>query len=98
MSRLKVGVIFGGSGEEHAISVKSAREVAKHLDDGKYEPFYVGITKSGTWKLCDGPDAEWENGNARPVVLSPARSDPGLLILEEGRYETISLDLVLPVL
>jgi D-alanine---(R)-lactate ligase len=98
MSRLKVGVIFGGSGEEHPISVKSAREVAKHLDADKYEPFYIGITTSGGWKLCDGPDADWENGTARPAVLSPDRSTPGLLVLDQGRYETVSLDLVLPVL
>jgi D-alanine--(R)-lactate ligase len=98
MSRLKVGVIFGGSGEEHPISVKSAREVAKHLDADKYEPFYIGITKSGAWKLCDGPDADWENGTARPAVLSPDRSIPGLLVLDQGRYEMVSLDLVLPVL
>ena len=32
MVKVKVGVVFGGSGEEHPISVKSAREVAKHLD------------------------------------------------------------------
>src|SRR3954452_19150896 len=98
MSRLKVGVIFGGGGEEHRISVKSAREVAKHLDADKYEPFYIGITKSGAWKLCDGPDADWENGTARPAVLSPDRSIPGLLVLDQGRCETVSLDLVLPVL
>jgi len=101
MDRLRVGVIFGGSGEEHPISVKSAREVAKHLDADKYEPFYIGITRSGAWRLCDGPHADWENGTARPAVLSPDRSHPGLLVLEEGppaRYETVSLDLVLPVL
>ena len=98
MSRLRVGVVFGGSGEEHPISVKSAREVAKHLDAEKYEPFFIGITESGAWKLCDGPDADWENGSARPAVLSPDRSIPGLLVLDGDRYETVSLDLVLPVL
>src|ERR671922_3462 len=98
MGRLKVGVIFGGGGEEHPISVKSAREVAKHLDADKYEPFYIGITKSGAWKLCDGPEADWEKGTARPAVLSPDRSIPGLLVLDQGRYETVRLDLVLPVL
>jgi D-alanine--(R)-lactate ligase len=101
MTRLKVGVIFGGSGEEHPISVKSAREVAKHLDADKYEPFYIGITKSGAWKLCDGPDENWENGTARPAVLSPDPNIPGLLVLDAGppaRYETLGLDLVLPVL
>ena len=32
MDRLKVGIIFGGCSEEHPISVKSAQEVARHLD------------------------------------------------------------------
>src|SRR5882757_5620260 len=96
MHRLKIGIIFGGCSEEHPISVKSAQEVARHLDLAKYEPFYVGITTSGAWKLCDGLDADWETGS--PAVLSPDRSVHGLLVLEQGRYETISLDLVLPVL
>src|ERR671925_945510 len=98
MDKLKVGVIFGGCSEEHPISVKSAQEVARHLDTAKYQPFYIGITKSGAWKLCDGPDAGWENGGSRPVMLSPDRSVRGLLVLEQGRYEAISLDVVLPVL
>jgi D-alanine--(R)-lactate ligase len=95
---MKIGIMFGGCSEEHPISVKSAQEVAKHLDTEKYEPFYIGITKSGAWQLCDGPDADWENGRCRPVVLSPDRSVHGLLVLEQGRYEAISLDLVFPVL
>ncbi len=41
---------------------------------------------------------DWENGNCRPVVLSPDSSVHGLLVLDQGRYETISLDVVLPVL
>lgn len=98
MDRLRIGIIFGGSSEEHPISVKSAQEVATHLDIEKYQPFYIGITKSGAWKLCDGPGADWENDNSRAVVLSPDRSAHGLLVLEQGRYETISLDLVVPVL
>ena len=98
MDRLKVGVIFGGCSEEHPISVKSAHEVAKHLDVEKYEPFYIGIARSGAWKLCDGPGADWEDGSCRPAVLSPDRSARGLLVLEQGRYETIGLDVVLPVL
>jgi D-alanine--(R)-lactate ligase len=98
MARLKVGILFGGTGEEHPVSVKSAREVAKSLDIGKFEPYYIGITLDGAWKLVDGPEAEWENGTTRPVVLSPDRSAHGLLVLDDGKYETISLDVVLPVL
>jgi D-alanine--(R)-lactate ligase len=98
MLRPTIGVIFGGCSEEHPISVKSAQEVAKHLDTEKYEPVYIGITKSGTWKLCDSPDTNWEDGRCRPAMLSPDRSVRGLLVLEQGRYETIGLDVVFPVL
>ncbi|WP_201382873.1 D-alanine--(R)-lactate ligase [Ktedonobacter sp. SOSP1-52] len=98
MERLKVAILFGGCSEEHPISVKSAQEVAKHLNIEKYEPFYIGITKSGAWKLCDGPGANWENNTCRPAMLSPDRSVHGLLVLEQGQYKTISLDIVLPVL
>jgi D-alanine--(R)-lactate ligase len=96
--RLKVGIVFGGSSEEHPISVKSAREVAAALDEAKYEPFWIGITSDGEWRLCDGPGANWEHGACRPVVLSPDRSVRGLLVLDEGRYEAVGLDLVFPVL
>jgi D-alanine---(R)-lactate ligase len=88
MGRLRVGIVFGGASEEHPISVKSAHEVARHLDLAKYEPFYVEITDGGAWKLSDG----------RQAVLSPDRSVRGLLVLEQGRYETIGLDVVLPIL
>jgi D-alanine---(R)-lactate ligase len=98
MGKLRIGILFGGRSEEHPISVKSAQEVARSLDTEKYEPFYVGITSAGAWKLCDGPDPDWENGSCRPAVLSPDSGARGLLVLERGRYETIRLDLVLPVL
>ncbi|WP_436775162.1 D-alanine--(R)-lactate ligase [Yinghuangia sp. YIM S09857] len=98
MTRLRVGIFFGGRSEEHFVSVKSAREVAANLDTEKYEPFYVGITETGAWLLCDGPGPDWENSSARPAVLSPDSGVRGLLVLDRGRYETIGLDVVLPVL
>ncbi len=69
-----------------------------HLDLERYEPFYIGISESGSWKLCDGPHANWENGLCSPAMLSPDRSVHGLLLLDQGQYETIRLDVVLPVL
>jgi D-alanine---(R)-lactate ligase len=98
MNKVKMGIIFGGCSEEHPVSVKSAQEVAKHLDPGKYEPLWIGITTSGAWKLCDGPSANWESQGNRPVMLSPDRSVHGLLVLDRERYEMIRLDVVLPVL
>jgi D-alanine--(R)-lactate ligase len=98
MAKLKIAILFGGSSEEHPVSVKSAQEIARHVDTEKYQPYYVGITMSGAWKLCDGPATDWETGPCRPAVLSPDSSVHGLLVFDEGRYETIGLDVVLPVL
>jgi D-alanine--(R)-lactate ligase len=97
VDKLKIGVIFGGRSEEHPISIKSAREVATNLDTQKYEPFYIGITKEGEWRLCDGPEENWETAS-RPAVLSPDRTVHGLIVQNDGRYETIGLDVVFPVL
>ena len=97
MARVKIGIIFGGRSEEHPISIKSAREVAANLDEQKYEPYWIGITQSGAWKLCDGPDTDLESESLRTAVLSPDPSVRGLLVLDEG-FETIGLDLVFPVL
>jgi D-alanine---(R)-lactate ligase len=98
MGRVKIAVLFGGTSEEHPISVKSAREVAKNLDHDKYEPLYIGITKSGAWQLCDSPDADWEKRRCSPAALSPDRSVHGLLVREQGHCRTIPLDVVFPVL
>ena len=97
MDRLRIGILFGGSSEEHPVSVKSAAEVARHLDLDKYEPFYVGITERGEWKVCDRPGADWELG-ARAVALSPDRDVHGLVVFDGDRAETIRLDVVLPLL
>jgi D-alanine--(R)-lactate ligase len=98
MDRLRVGIVFGGCSEEHPVSVKSAQEIAKNLDLEKYEPFWIGITTSGAWKLCHGPGANWESSSSRPAVLSPDRSVHGLLVLQQERYEIVRLDVVFSVL
>ena len=74
MCRLKIAIIFGGCSEEHFISVESAQEITRHLDLEKCEPSYPGITKSGAWKLCDGPHGNWADAEYRPALLSPDSS------------------------
>lgn len=98
MSKLKIGVLFGGTGEEHPVSIKSAIEVAKNLNLEKYEPYYIGITQNGDWRLCNEPESDWETAENYPALISPDRSVHGLLVEKNGAYETIRLDVVLPVL
>lgn len=98
MDKLNIAILFGGASEEHPVSVKSAQEVARHLDLEQYEPFFVGITTSGEWKLCEGPAADWESGDCRTAWLSPDRGVHGLLVQQDDRITTIHLDAVLPLL
>jgi D-alanine--(R)-lactate ligase len=98
VKRPKIVILFGGCSEEHDVSVKSAIEVAASIDTEKYEPIYVGITRSGAWKICDGPRIGWESGPCHPAVVSPDRDDHGLLTVKSGSCETIRIDAVLPVL
>jgi D-alanine---(R)-lactate ligase len=98
MGRVRMAVLFGGTSEEHAVSVKSAQQVAKSLDLDRYEPFYVGITTRGDWKLCDGPDPDWESGSCSPAVVSPDRRTHGLLVQTRNHYREVPVDLAFPVL
>ncbi|CAM4036219.1 D-alanine--(R)-lactate ligase [Tsukamurella strandjordii] len=98
MSRTRIGIVFGGMSEEHPVSVKSAREVAQHLDPARYEPFWIGITRDGAWRLCSGPDEGWDGADSVPVLLSPDRGDHGLLVRAGDGFRSIRLDVLLPVL
>lgn len=49
MSKLKIGVIFGGMSTEHDVSIISGISVIKNLDRQKYEIFPIYIDKKGKW-------------------------------------------------
>ena len=51
MSKLRVGVIFGGRSGEHEVSIASAASIFKHLDRTLYEPVPIRIEKDGRWAL-----------------------------------------------
>jgi D-alanine-D-alanine ligase len=52
MSKLRVGVIFGGRSGEHEVSVASAAAIFKHLDRSRYETVPIRIEKTGQWTLA----------------------------------------------
>lgn len=98
MTRPKVAILFGGCSEEHDVSVKSAKEIAKSIDTQKYEPLYIGITRSGTWTLCEGPYPGWHDGECQRAVISPDRQTHGLVLLDGAEARAIHIDVVFPVL
>ena len=49
MSKLKLGVIFGGMSTENEVSVASATSILNNLDREKYEIYPIYIGKNGIW-------------------------------------------------
>lgn len=49
MSKIKLGVVFGGMSTEHDVSITSGTSVIKNLNKDKYEIYPVYIDKEGNW-------------------------------------------------
>ncbi|HEX5433992.1 MAG TPA: D-alanine--D-alanine ligase family protein [Candidatus Angelobacter sp.] len=74
MTKIRVGVLFGGRSGEHEVSLLSAASVLKAINLDKYEVVPIGITKEGRW--LTPPDAErllrGEAVHSEPSGLLPA--------------------------
>ncbi len=60
MSKLKLGVIFGGMSTEHEVSIVSGTSVIKNLNKDKYEIFPIYVDKKGDWYEYTKPINEIE--------------------------------------
>lgn len=51
MSKIRVGLIFGGQSAEHEVSLQSARNILDALDKDRFEPLLLGVDKQGQWHV-----------------------------------------------
>ena len=102
--KLRLGVIFGGESVEHEVSIISAVQAMKHLDEEKYEiiPIYIGKDREWyTGKLLKDidifSDIDLMKKYATNVVLTN-KGDKFVLIKKNGIKRIIDyVDLVLPI-
>ncbi len=74
--RIRVAVVFGGRGPEHAISCLGGGNVLRAIDRDKYEVIPIGITTEGTWlEVTDDPAKLAIAGGELPTVDSVAKPD-----------------------
>ena len=103
MSRIRVGILFGGRSAEHEVSILSARNILAALDRSRFDPVLVGIDKGGRWlfqaeatllESARDPRLVRVDANASPVVMEPRP------MLAEGRRAegALAVDVVFPVL
>ena len=63
MSKIKIGVVFGGMSTEHDVSIVSGTSVAKKLDANKYEVFPIYINNDGEWFKCTNISKDYKVGD-----------------------------------
>lgn len=101
MSRIRVGLIFGGRSVEHEVSLVSAKAVLDHLDPDLYEVVPIGVTQEGRW-LTSGDargllDTGIRSASASTVTLPADPSIRGIVTL--GNHHPASgLDVVFPLI
>lgn len=104
MSKLRVGVIFGGRSGEHEVSLRSAHSIIQALDKNKYEAIPIGITKSGNWLTANAalgliPEAIMSNPQTESVALVGAPTYSGLVKLNGDNLAVgEKLDVIFPAL
>src|SRR2546423_5788882 len=55
MTRLRVGVLFGGRSGEHEVSLASAASVIAALERGGHAVVPIGIARDGRWVIGGDP-------------------------------------------
>lgn len=101
MQKKTIAVLFGGQSSEHEVSCMSAPNVIDHIDKEKYEILIIGITEEGRWLKVDSAEdirsGKWLDSRVG-AILSPDAVQKGVLLLDEGKAEVISVDVIFPVL
>lgn len=91
---MNTALIFGGKSAEHAVSLRSAKNIYKAIDKKKFNLILVGISKKGEWFLYDSIPEEEIRDNGNRLTVIPGDSNYFLKL----RNEKIKVDIVFPIL
>lgn len=100
VTRLRVGVIYGGRSGEHEVSLASAASVIAHLDPRRYDVVPILIGRDGRWALPASPPTQVVAaaviGQARLAATGPSAAPPEvrevLPLARPGRDTLLTLE------
>jgi D-alanine-D-alanine ligase len=84
MTKLNVGIIFGGANSEHEVSCSSALGVLGSLDTDRFTPVLLGVDRAGGWHTVDAV-ADLESVGTGPRLPDLGGIDVALPVLH-GRF------------
>jgi D-alanine-D-alanine ligase len=101
MSKLRVGIVFGGRSTEHEVSVTSATTILQAMDPARYVPVLIGIDHDGAWRVAEPelellPEAVFDCADA-PRVRPALGAGLQLLRADGSSGLTAALDAVFPI-
>lgn len=98
MSKLRVGLLFGGRSVEHEVSIASATSIHSALDPARYDVTLIGVDREGRWRIgAPGlPPGAAVDGDM--VDLPVARGEQGLVSAATGNVpDDGRIDVFLPI-
>jgi D-alanine-D-alanine ligase len=106
MTRLRIGVLFGGRSTEHEVSILSAQSIIAAMDPKRFEAVPLYIDKNGRW-LVGGSLKRLVSADAASeyVYLPPDPTQHALIAAQNGRESNSQgrggglppLDVIFPV-
>lgn len=107
MTKIKVGIIFGGKSAEHEVSLQSAKNIVDALDKRKFDPILIGIDKKGHWYLneqsnyllnADNPKLiKLNKSNDRIAIVPGAHNGQHQVIHSETKKVFEQVDVIFPI-
>jgi len=94
VSKLRVGVIYGGRSGEHEVSIASAASIFKYLDRERYDAVPIRIEKDGRWALT----SKAPTAISAADVLKQAGTEALQTVEPTAAVSRSGIDVVFPVL
>lgn len=105
MSKLQVGIVFGGKSAEHEVSLQSAKNIIDAIDSSRFEVTLLGIDKQGQWHQneasnfllnAENPSLIALNQSGNSVALIPGQRAHQLIEPSSARQLT-QVDVIFPI-
>jgi D-alanine-D-alanine ligase len=98
MSKLRVGLLFGGRSVEHEVSVASAASIFRALDPTRYEVHLVAIDPKGRWFLAPAVPSAQIAISGEEVRLPAVPGRAALVPVSAGDSRKVAeLDVIFPI-
>jgi D-alanine-D-alanine ligase len=96
--RLRVGILFGGQSAEHEVSVISAQGVMGAIDEARFHPIPMGVTRQGTWLTTAQTQQALDRLRAERIRTLDEPLGDGILYRTQALTSLRRLDVVFPLI